>query len=159
MLSSITPLGLRGRGMSWTRAVVAFSLAAVLTAIGLFGLLGWLGDGLAIADSNSLVVVGIIGTALVLDLAGIRPPGPQRQVNEDWLGRYRDWVIGAGFGAQLGLGFVTIVPTFGVLPRQSSEQHQARSSSGSPRWTISQSRTPSSRARSPPHSTRKFPTR
>jgi hypothetical protein len=35
-------------------------------------------------------------------------------VNEDWLGRYRGWVIGVGFGAQLGLGVTTIVSTAAV---------------------------------------------
>lgn len=42
-------------------------------------------------------------------LLGIRLPGPSRQVNEDWLYHYRGWVYGAGFGLQLGLGFVTTV--------------------------------------------------
>src|SRR5205823_890657 len=41
-----------------------------------------------------------------------RPPGWRRQVNEDWLGRYRGWLYGAGFGFQLGLGVATIVTTF-----------------------------------------------
>ena len=30
-------------------------------------------------------------------------------MNEDWLATYRGWVYGIGFGAQLGLGFATIV--------------------------------------------------
>jgi hypothetical protein len=41
-------------------------------------------------------------------------PGPRRQVNEEWLGRYRGWVTGIGFGFQLGLGVVTIVTTAAV---------------------------------------------
>jgi len=32
-----------------------------------------------------------------------------RQVNENWLARYRGWVYGTGFGFQLGLGVATIV--------------------------------------------------
>ena len=40
---------------------------------------------------------------------GLRVPGPRRQVDENWLVTYRGWVYGAGFGAQLGLAFVTIV--------------------------------------------------
>jgi hypothetical protein len=35
-------------------------------------------------------------------------------VNEDWLGRYRGWVYGVGFGAQLGVGVVTIVTSAAV---------------------------------------------
>jgi sulfite exporter TauE/SafE len=33
----------------------------------------------------------------------------KRQVNEDWMVTYRGWVYGVGFGAQLGLGFITLV--------------------------------------------------
>jgi hypothetical protein len=36
-------------------------------------------------------------------------PSWQRQVDEQWLGRYRGWVYGLGFGAQLGFGVVTII--------------------------------------------------
>ncbi|HSK98388.1 MAG TPA: hypothetical protein VK891_17305, partial [Euzebyales bacterium] len=38
-----------------------------------------------------------------------RLPTWHRQVDERWLTTYRGWVYGAGFGAQLGLGVVTIV--------------------------------------------------
>jgi hypothetical protein len=51
----------------------------------------------------------IIAVAFGLDVSSVRPPGPRRQVNEDWLGTYRDWVIGFGFGAQLGAGVSTYV--------------------------------------------------
>ena len=35
-------------------------------------------------------------------------------MNEEWLGRYRGWVTGVGFGFQLGLGVATIVSTAAV---------------------------------------------
>jgi hypothetical protein len=35
-------------------------------------------------------------------------------VNEQWLGAYRGWVYGLGFGLQLGLGVATIVSTSAV---------------------------------------------
>ncbi len=38
-----------------------------------------------------------------------RMPLTKRQVNEDWMAHYRGWVYGFGFGAQLGLGFITLV--------------------------------------------------
>jgi hypothetical protein len=41
----------------------------------------------------------------------MRMPSSRRQVNEDWLGRYRGWVYGVGFGGQLGVGVATIVTT------------------------------------------------
>jgi hypothetical protein len=36
-------------------------------------------------------------------------PGPRRQVDPGWLDRYRGWVYGLGYGAQLGLGVTTVV--------------------------------------------------
>jgi hypothetical protein len=47
--------------------------------------------------------------ALIVDQLPRGVPGPRRQVNEEWLDRYRGWVYGAGFGAQLGTGVMTIV--------------------------------------------------
>ena len=38
-------------------------------------------------------------------------PGVRRQVNENWLSKYRGWVYGWGFGFQLGTGVATIVTT------------------------------------------------
>ena len=113
MLSSITPLGQRSRGFSWRRTVVAFWVGALLASVGLFSLLGWLG-GLASLNLSVWIGVALVGAAAILDLLGVKAPGPQRQVDEDWLNRYRDWVTGFGFGAQLGLGFMTIVPTWGT---------------------------------------------
>lgn len=52
-------------------------------------------------------LAGLAGLALDLGLGALRLPGPARQVDEDWLARYRGWVYGAGFGTQLGLGVVT----------------------------------------------------
>jgi hypothetical protein len=55
-----------------------------------------------------LVVAALALLAAVSDLRG-RPPSVHRQVDETWLTSYRDWVHGAGFGFQLGLGAVTVV--------------------------------------------------
>ena len=51
------------------------------------------------------------GPALVIDATPLRKrlPLTKRQVNEDWMVTYRGWVYGTGFGAQLGLGFITLV--------------------------------------------------
>jgi sulfite exporter TauE/SafE len=38
-------------------------------------------------------------------------PTVRRQVDEDWIPRYRAWVYAGGFGFQLGLGVVTVVTT------------------------------------------------
>jgi hypothetical protein len=114
MLSSITPLGQRGRGMSWSRTVVAFWIGAIAGAVAVFSLLAVFGAFLGIDEIAPWLSLVIVAAAAALDLMGVKPPGLQRQVNEDWLRRYRDWVTGFGFGAQLGVGFATIIPTFGI---------------------------------------------
>jgi hypothetical protein len=119
MLASIHPLGERARGRRWGITVSAFVAgagAAGATAGGLLGLAGTTvrdhaGVPLVVA---SVVLVGLTGIALDLGLAGIRLPTVRRQVNEDWLHRYRGGVYGFGFGVQLGLGVATIVTTAAV---------------------------------------------
>jgi hypothetical protein len=114
MLSSITPLGQRGRGNSWLRTVIAFWVGAVMAGAALFGAAGATGDLVGVSSVPSIGAVLIIAVAALLDALGIQPYGPRRQVDEDWLGRYRDWVTGFGFGAQLGAGVATIVRTWSV---------------------------------------------
>ncbi|MGH3651095.1 MAG: hypothetical protein ACRDU9_10350, partial [Acidimicrobiia bacterium] len=114
MLSSITPLGQRSRGMSWQRTVAGFFVGAIGAGAALFTLLGLIGEVFGLDRLSPWLPVGVIVAAAALDWAGVKAPGPHRQVNEDWLGRYRDWVIGLGFGTQLGLGFITIIPSFGT---------------------------------------------
>jgi hypothetical protein len=53
--------------------------------------------------------VCLTGAAIDLGIGALGLPTVRRQVNEDWLVRYRGWVCGVGFGFQLGLGVVTIV--------------------------------------------------
>ena len=107
MLSSITPLGERGRGRRWgltTAAYVTGSAAAAATAGALAGLAGSL-----LLDTASLAIVAVLlGVGVALDALGA-VPGPRRQVDESWLYRYRGGVYGFGYGAQLGLGVVTLV--------------------------------------------------
>jgi hypothetical protein len=112
MLSSITPLGERGRNRNWLVTVSFFTTGAVLAGAFVFGLAGLLGEAVGLPGQLWWVGVGLIGIALIADLAGVRPPGPRRQVDENWLGQYRGWVIGLGYGLQLGSGFATIVPAF-----------------------------------------------
>jgi hypothetical protein len=123
VLASIHPLGERARGRRWAVTVTGFIAGAALAGAGAGMLLGWLG---AVAgararsfESSTAIVAAVVGLALVgaaLDLrwAGLRLPTVQRQVNEDWLHRYRGAVYGIGFGFQLGLGVATIVTTAAV---------------------------------------------
>jgi len=119
MLGSITPLGERGRGQRWGVTVTAHVLGAALAGAAIGAVLGGIGamapGAMAAAWRVAALVVGLVG-AVVVDLAAGpgRLPGARRQVNEDWLHRYRGWVYGVGFGAQLGLGVATIVTTSAV---------------------------------------------
>ena len=105
MLTSINPLGQRGRGHRWGPAASLRTAASVS---------GGLTTGLALGAVGSLLDLPLrVGAAacllaIVLDLLG-RVPSGRRQVDEDWLSRYRMWVYSSGFGWQLGTGVVTIV--------------------------------------------------
>lgn len=110
MLASITPLGQRGRNASWTR-MVSFYVVASAAGGGVMGAaLGAVGSALPGLGTRTKLVVGVVAAALAvaLDARG-GPPTMRRQVDENWLNRYRDWVCGTGFGFQLGFGGITIV--------------------------------------------------
>ncbi|MGI8579270.1 MAG: hypothetical protein ACR2K9_01790 [Solirubrobacteraceae bacterium] len=120
MLASITPLGERARRSRWGSTVAAFAIGSTLAGAALGALAGALGSVLLGGAGNDrwrlLVLAGFVALGLLLDLrvGGLRVPTTRRQVNEDWLVRYRGWVYGAGFGAQLGAGVFTIVTTAAV---------------------------------------------
>jgi len=116
MLGSITPLGERGRNRRWGVTVTAYLIGAAAGGL-LIGTLAGVA-GTPWADALSVPVrLGIlaallaVGVALDLGLGGLRLPTVRRQVNEDWIARYRGWVVGLGFGVQLGVGVVTVVTT------------------------------------------------
>ncbi|HSJ33842.1 MAG TPA: hypothetical protein VLB85_02200 [Acidimicrobiia bacterium] len=114
MLTSIHPLGERARHNRWALTVGAFVTAAVGTGALLGVILGWIGQLIPGEAWRWPFAAGVVAAAGVADLVRLRPPGPRRQVNEDWIGTYRGWVYGGGFGAQLGAGFATYVVTWGV---------------------------------------------
>jgi hypothetical protein len=115
MLSSISPLGERARGSRWwltTAAYLVGSLAGGLALGGLAALLGGLLPDAVRGSRWALLMAGallLLGLALDLRPGGRGVPSWRRQVDEQWLTRYRDWVYGVGFGAQLGFGLVTII--------------------------------------------------
>jgi sulfite exporter TauE/SafE len=110
MLASITPLGERGRRASWRRTVTAYVVASIVGGAAVGAALGAVGLLLHVQDSRwTLAGAGVLAlVAAALDLVG-RLPTLRRQVDETWMTRYRDWVYGAGFGLQLGVGAMTIV--------------------------------------------------
>jgi hypothetical protein len=116
MLASITPLGERGRHSQWAVTISAFVLAAIVAGAAVGAALGGLGATLLPggwhADGRLTAAGVLLLIALALDLAPPKynaVPGPRRQVDERWLDRYRGWVYGLGYGAQLGVGVATVV--------------------------------------------------
>jgi len=112
MLASIHPLGERSRRQRWGVTAAAYVAATVAAAALLGATLGLAGSWLPSTPAPAAVVaLALIG--LVLDLRAAVPT-IHRQVDEEWLSRYRGWVYGASFGFQLGLGVVTVVSSFTV---------------------------------------------
>lgn len=115
MLSSITPLGERSRNSRWSRTVAGYVIGSVLSAVLVGSLLGALGSLLSDSFRSSPPVLAALAATFVLGYAvdrraqGDGVPSWRRQVDREWIGRYRGWVTGLGFGLQLGLGFVTII--------------------------------------------------
>lgn len=117
MLASIHPLGERARDRRWGVTVSAYALGSTLAGALLGALLGGAGSLLALGPGTTAGLVLVLGAAALaydLGLGGLRLPTVRRQVDKDWLDRYRGWVVGLGFGFQLGLGVVTIVTTAAV---------------------------------------------
>ncbi|HWD75414.1 MAG TPA: hypothetical protein VG371_09760 [Solirubrobacteraceae bacterium] len=116
MLASITPLGERSRGFSWGWTASAFAVGAV-AAGAMGGAVGGALGSLAPAGGwRTIVALVVLLAAVSLDATalGRRLPSSRRQVNEDWMARYRGWVYGAAFGAQLGAGLATIVTSAAI---------------------------------------------
>lgn len=105
MLTSISPLGERAKGNRWATTVTAYVAGSLLGGMTIGGALGALGSSLHAAALPAAVVCAVAALADYVH----RFPTLHRQVDEDWLSRYRGWVYGVGFGYQLGLGVVTIV--------------------------------------------------
>lgn len=111
MLSSIHPLGERSRNNRWWLTITAFTIGSTATGGAVGATLGWIGTPLP--DATWVFALAAVAAG-ALDLAAVKAPGPERQVNERWIGTFRGWVYGLGFGAQLGAGVVTFVVTWGV---------------------------------------------
>jgi hypothetical protein len=115
MLSSIHPLGERGRSNRWGITVTAHVIGAGAGGAAVGVVLGALGAAVAaLGVPARLSAALLVSCALVAMLVDARAwpqwlPRTRRQVDERWLHAYRGWVYGAGFGFQLGMGVVTIV--------------------------------------------------
>jgi MFS family permease len=116
MLASITPLGERSRGFSWGWTASAFAVGAVAAGAVAGAVGGALGSLAPAGAWRPIVALAVLVAAVALDATslGRRLPSSRRQVNEDWMARYRGWVYGAAFGAQLGAGLATIVSSAAI---------------------------------------------
>ena len=113
MLTSITPLGERSRGNRYSVTIAAYVVGALLGGATIGAALGAVGSLLPTLPALVLAGIACLAAALA-DVRGWLPLG-RRQVDEDWLTRYRGWVYGVGFGFQLGLGVVTVVTSAATL--------------------------------------------
>ncbi|HUF85249.1 MAG TPA: hypothetical protein VMQ81_11735 [Acidimicrobiia bacterium] len=118
MLASINPLGERSRNSRFGITFTAYLVGSVAGGALLGGLLGPAGAAARAvapwseaATAVAVMVVCTLALALDLRIVGLRLPTLRRQVNENWLTDYREWLYGVGFGFQLGLGVVTVVTT------------------------------------------------
>ena len=118
MLSSITPLGERGRNNRFAVAAwlffIGYSLGGAVIGVAAGGLGALVVPDAPTVDGVVIVVLALAGAALDGRVAGLRLPTIARQVAERWLRKYRSWVYGFGFGVQLGTGLATIVSSSAV---------------------------------------------
>ena len=120
MLSTITPIGERGRQHRYYSSVAWFISGAVLggATLGAGGALLALGIRALDLSGGALIGIAAILAAVTLasdlQLGGFRLPAHKRQVNESWLDQFRSWVYGGGFGWQIGVGLATYVTTSAV---------------------------------------------
>jgi hypothetical protein len=120
MLSTITPIGERGRNHRYYSTATWFVLGAVLGGATLGLGMAVLAVGVDALDLSASTALGLsallaaVSIASDLQLGGFRLPSHTRQVNETWLDQFRSWVYGGGFGWQIGVGLATYVTTAAV---------------------------------------------
>lgn len=117
MLSSIHPLGERAKNNRFGLTAALFALGAVAGGATTGALVGLVGLGVDALLSTEVAValagVVVLGASLA-EWRGIGLPCLHRQVDEEWLTRYRRWVYATGFGFQLGAGVMTYITSAGV---------------------------------------------
>ena len=120
MLSTITPIGERGRSHRYYSTAAWFVGGAVLGGATLGLCAAILAAGVGALDLSAAAALGAaallaaVTIASDLKVGGFRLPSHTRQVNETWLDQYRSWVYGGGFGWQIGVGLATYVTTSAV---------------------------------------------
>lgn len=115
VISALNPLAERARGNRYWVTTIWFAAGSVaggalLGAVAAAGawLLRPVGQTAAMAAAAAACLVT---AAADMRLGGLTLPIHPRQLNEQWLGRYRRWVYASGFGFQIGTGFATYIMT------------------------------------------------
>lgn len=120
MLSTITPLAEQSRGYRFRTTAVWFIVGAIVggATLGLGAAALALGVGAIDLEASATLAVAAVAALITacsdLALFGFRLPLHPRQVNEVWLGKYRAWIYGSGFGWQIGTGLATYIMTAAV---------------------------------------------
>ncbi len=120
MLSTITPIGERGRDHRYYSTATWFVLGAVVGGATLGVGAALLAAVVGLLDLSASAALGVAAALAAVTIAsdlqagGFRLPSHTRQVNESWLDQYRSWVYGGGFGWQIGVGLATYVTTAAV---------------------------------------------
>lgn len=120
MLSTITPIGERGRGHRYVATASWFALGSLLGGACLGAACAGLAALYRTTGAPETVTLAVLVAAAVVCAAsdsrvgGFELPIHRRQVNETWLDQYRPWVYGLGFGWQIGCGLATYIRTAAV---------------------------------------------
>lgn len=120
MLSTLTPVAERARGRRFGVTAAWFVVGALTGGLTLGAGAAVLATAVRVVPVPATVIgmVALVGAsaaaAVDAGLVGPTPPHRRRQVNERWLDRYRGWVVGVGYGWQLGAGLATYVMTCAV---------------------------------------------
>jgi hypothetical protein len=121
MLSQITPIAEASRGYRYRTTALWYLAGSVLGGLSLGAVMALLAGVVHALDLSATAALGIaagvalLGAIIDSGVLGVAPPFFLRQVNEDWLGRYRAWIYGSGFGWQVGAGVATYIMTAAVF--------------------------------------------
>jgi hypothetical protein len=120
MVSTITPVGERGRGNSYRNTAAWFVAGATVGGAMLGGAAAVVARAVGALHLSAGVVLSIAAAGSALAAAGdaglgVHFPLFRRQVNERWLDQFRGWFYGVGFGWQIGVGFATYIMTAAVF--------------------------------------------
>jgi hypothetical protein len=121
MLSQLNPVSERARGQRYAVTATWFVVGALAggatlgsAMLALAFAVEALGVEVAVA-AGATAVIALLGAASDAHVLPWSPPFNRRQVNEDWLPRYRGWLYGVGFGWQIGTGVATYIMTAAVF--------------------------------------------